>query len=69
VEYGKHIRATQIADGGRVPRQGGLAANGRGQLTDGAARDNILAMADAWEVKAEAAEADEALSRPFPILR
>jgi len=31
-----------------------------GELTHGASRDNILAMAEAWEAKAEAAEADEA---------
>jgi hypothetical protein len=30
------------------------------ELRQGASRDNILAMAEAWEAKAEAAEADEA---------
>ena len=39
------------------------------ELSDGASRDNILAMAAAWEAKAEAAETDEALGRPFSILR
>ena len=33
------------------------------ELKQGPSRDNILAMADAWEAKAEAAEADEASGR------
>jgi hypothetical protein len=39
------------------------------ELSDGPSRDNMLAMASAWDAKAEAAEIDEALGRPFPILR
>ena len=39
------------------------------EFSDGPARDNMLAMAAAWDAKAEAAETDEALGRPFPILR
>lgn len=31
------------------------------ELKQGQSRDNILAMADAWDAKAAAAEADEAL--------
>ncbi len=31
------------------------------ELKQGPARDNILAMAQAWDAKADAAEADEAL--------
>lgn len=31
------------------------------ELMQGTSRDNILAMAEAWEAKAEAAETDEAL--------
>ena len=33
------------------------------ELEQGPSRDNILAMAEAWEAKAEAAEADEASGR------
>lgn len=36
------------------------------ELSQGPSRDNILAMAEAWDAKAEAAEAEEALrGRPF----
>jgi hypothetical protein len=35
------------------------------ELSHGPARDNILAMAAAWEAKAAAAEADEAPGRPL----
>jgi hypothetical protein len=34
-------------------------------LEQGASRDNILAQAEAWEAKADAAEADEALRGRF----
>jgi hypothetical protein len=34
-------------------------------LARGASRDNILAMADAWDAKADAAEADEASRRTW----
>jgi hypothetical protein len=33
------------------------------ELRQGPSRDNILAMAEAWEARAEAAEAEEALRR------
>jgi len=39
------------------------------ELSHGPSRTNILAMADTWDARAKAAEADEAFGRPSPILR